>query len=169
MTCAAPVQEVKHVPLGQMRLSHNGATPLGTRALGSCVAVAMRDATRHVPGLAHCILPLSQLDTAMAQVEPCTFTDTGISALRDALLQAGARMENLQALLAGGASLLGDQSTLRMGARNLDVARMLLEQFDIPLLGESAGGSLPRSVAFHGAEGWMAVYCAGAMCRLECT
>lgn len=153
------------VPMGQMRVTSTGEV-LGTRALGSCVAVILRDEKAKAAGLAHCMLPLSQIDATTAEVEPCTFTDSGIAALREALLKAGARPDQLRAALVGGASLLGDAPALAMGKRNLQVARMLLEQFDIEVAGEAAGGNLPRSLSFDSASGCVDVFCAGRYERL---
>ncbi|MFM1919313.1 MAG: hypothetical protein RLZZ303_947 [Candidatus Hydrogenedentota bacterium] len=149
------------VPMGQMRIASGGLELLGTRALGSCIAVALRDGGGRASGLAHCMLPLSQIDAASATVEPCTFTDSGIAALRDALLTEGAAPAGIKALLVGGACLLGDASTPPMGKRNVQVARMLLEQFEIEVIGEAVGGTLPRSLWFNAATGAAEVFCAG--------
>ncbi len=153
--------------MAQMRLWERGSGLLGTRSLGSCIAVMMRDTEGRHGGLAHCMLPLSQLDRGMAELEPCTFTDSGIAILRDALLQQGANPLELQAYVVGGASLLGDAPALRMGPRNVQVAHLLLDQFEIPIVGEDVGGQLPRSVWFNPAAGWVDVFCTGQTERLE--
>lgn len=152
--------------MGQMRLLAADGGLLGTRALGSCLAVAMRDDTGRRAGLAHCMLPLSQIDATASQAEPCTFTDSGIAALRDALLQAGAKPGSLQAFLVGGGCLLGASPALQMGKRNIQVARMLLEQFEITVLGEAVGGNLPRSLWFDAVQAQVEVFCAGKSERL---
>ncbi len=159
----------KLVPMAQMRLWERSTGLLGTRSLGSCVAIMVRDHAGRHGGLAHCMLPLSQLDVAMADIEPCTFTDSGIAALRDALLRQGAGAATLVAYVVGGACLLGDAPAMRMGPRNVQVAHMLLDQFEIPIVGEDVGGQLPRSVWFNPAAGWVDVFCAGQTARLEGT
>lgn len=153
--------------MAQMRLWNQGSGLLGTRSLGSCLAVMIRDRKGRLGGLAHCMLPLSQLDAGVAEIEPCTFTDSGIAALRDALLREGAKPDALEAYMAGGASLLGDAPAMRMGSRNVQVAHMLLDQFEIPVRAEDVGGQLPRSVWFNPAAGWVDVFCAGLTARLE--
>lgn len=166
---ASPATEVagQLVPMAQMRLWNQGSGLLGTRSLGSCVAVMIRESSGRRGGLAHCMLPLSQLDSGVAQIEPCTFTDSGIAALRDALLREGAHAGALEAFMVGGASLLGDTPSMRMGPRNVQVAQMLLDQFEIRVKGEDVGGQLPRSVWFNPAAGWVDVFCAGQTARLE--
>jgi chemotaxis protein CheD len=155
------------VPMGQMRLWEHGGGLLGTRALGSCVAIMLRDKAGRAAGLAHCMLPLSQIDKGVANIEPCTFADSGIATLRDAVLNAGVAPDALEALVVGGAALLGDADSMNMGKRNVQVAHMLLEQFAVQIVGECTGGQLPRSVWFDPAEGWVDVFCAGHTERLK--
>jgi chemotaxis protein CheD len=154
-------------PMGQMSLYSRTGERLCTRALGSCVAVMLRDIHGRAGGLAHCMLPLSQLDADCARKEPCTFTDSGIACLRNALIAGPVPCLELQAFIVGGACLLGTITGAQMGQRNVAVARMLLDQLEIPLAGERVGGQMPRSVIFAPEEGWVEIFCAGETERVD--
>jgi len=152
------------VPMAEYRIAAEGGVRLATVGLGSCVAVCLLDAARGVAGMLHAMLPLSQADPDAAKEQPAMFADTGIIHLRQAMLGAGARAQELQAWLIGGAQVLTlDESAgpFRMGQRNAAVARVLLAELEIALAGEDTGGRFARSVEFDVAAGLLRIRTAG--------
>jgi chemotaxis protein CheD len=128
---------------------------LVTLGLGSCVGIALYDATVKVGGLAHVLLPSPSLGRKAAD-QPAKFPQTAIPALLTEMGQLGADRRRLTARLIGGASMftnLAPPGSIQMGERNLVASREVLNAHGIPITGESVGGDFGRSVRFVVGEG----------------
>jgi chemotaxis protein CheD len=128
---------------------------LVTLGLGSCVGIALYDATVKVGGLAHVLLPSPSLGRKTVD-QPAKFPQTAIPALLAEMSQLGADRRRLTARLVGGASMFGNLAppgSIQMGERNLVASREVLNAHGIPITGESVGGDFGRSVRFIVAEG----------------
>jgi chemotaxis protein CheD len=95
------------------------------------------------------MLPLSKIDTDKAKATPEMFTDTGVPALIEAVLEMGGRMSRLVVKVACGASPLDDKGLFRIGERNYTVFRKILWKNNILIAGEDVGGTKARTVFFH--------------------
>lgn len=118
-----------------------------TTILGSCVAACMRDAQAGVGGMNHFLLP-GELDHSGEDLE------RGVHAMElliNALLQAGARRDRLEAKLFGGARMMKNLSDI--GAKNAAFAADFLKQEGIPCHGGSLGGETARRIRFWPATG----------------
>jgi chemotaxis protein CheD len=114
---------------------------LSTSGLGSCVAVAIYEPDGP-GGLLHAMLPYA--DTVPgACAAKCV--DTGVRALRDELLAAGADEAELVAKLVGGSAML-DLTGPAIGDRNVVAARETLAAHSIPVHAEDVGGKRGRSI-----------------------
>jgi chemotaxis protein CheD len=122
--------------------------------LGSCVAVVLYDARVRIGGLAHVMLPHPLSARRPAPVG--RFASTAIKQLIDDMEQAGAARRRLYARLVGGAAMfeavLNDDGP-SLGQRNIEAARLVLQQAGIPVQGEEVGGNHGRTVHFHVADG----------------
>lgn len=120
-------------------------TRLVTTGLGSCVAVGMTDGDT-AAGLLHAMLPTAE-DRSVDN--PAKYADTGVRALRTALLAAGADRADLVAKIAGGSRMIsfreGEQS---IGDRNVVAVRSALAEVGVTLGAEDVGGEVGRSVRF---------------------
>jgi chemotaxis protein CheD len=126
-----------------------------TLGLGSCVGIALYDATARAGGLAHVLLPSPSLGRKSAD-QPAKFPQTAIPALLAEMAQLGADRRRLTARLVGGASMfanLAPPGSIQMGERNLVASREVLNAHGIPITGESVGGDFGRSVRFVVGEG----------------
>jgi len=125
-------------------------------ALGSCVAIALHDASVGVGGLAHVLLPSS---VGYRGGRPAKFVDTAVTHLLDEMAALGAG-RTIVAKLAGGASmfatLLGGGG-VNVGARNVEAARRALADAGVPIVGEDVGGEHGRTVALQIRSGRLAV------------
>jgi chemotaxis protein CheD len=137
------------VGVSDMKASADPEDTLITYSLGSCVGVALFDPANGVGGLLHCMLPLSRLDPAKADLNPCMFVDTGVAALMEALLDKGARRGSLFAKVAGGSKIMDEDGIFDIGLRNCAVLRKLLRKNNIPVSGEDVGGTVPRTMRLH--------------------
>src|SRR5690625_252198 len=75
-----------------------------TSGLGSCVGVVVYDLLKKVAGLAHIMLPDSNL-TRQENFNKYKYANTAIDILIDKLIQQGARKFNLKAKIVGGAQM----------------------------------------------------------------
>jgi len=132
-----------------MRTSDNRDDILVAPSLGSCLGVALYDPKLCMGGMLHCLLPSASIDPDRAAANPCTFTDTGMVALFQALLDMGADKRRLQATVAGAAQLLGGNNALAIGERNYVVLRRLLWEEGITVAAEETGGTVARTLFLH--------------------
>lgn len=132
------------VGVGDLAVVDDGAT-LTTSGLGSCIAVAMADQRAGVRGLLHAMLP-SAARSRPAAPRPGKYVDTGIDALVNELVDAGAASARLDARLVGGAELL--DLTAAVGPQNVERARERLTAASIPIVASDVGADVGRTVRF---------------------
>lgn len=137
------------VGISEMAVSKNRGDILVTYSLGSCIGLSLYDPEVGVGGLIHCMLPLSRIDPEKAKANPPMFTDTGVPALLQALLNLGASRKRLVAKVAGAASPLDDNGVFKIGERNYVVLRKVLWKNEILIAAEDCGGTVARTMALH--------------------
>ncbi|MDP2181544.1 MAG: chemotaxis protein CheD [Actinomycetota bacterium] len=121
---------------------------LMTPALGSCVGVALYDATLRQGGLAHIMLPMP-LDSGLVASED-RFASNAIPRLVSMLSEAGSPRRRLMAKLAGGAAMFRTDSALaQIGERNVAEVRRQLKLLNILVIAEDTGESHARTVELH--------------------
>ncbi|MGH7475427.1 MAG: chemotaxis protein CheD [Longimicrobiales bacterium] len=145
-----------HVRVGELRVVDQGAT-LFTPGIGSCVAVALRDRTAPIGGLAHALLPEPR--TAAEPERAGRYVTTAVRATIERLEGAGVDPARLVAWIAGGATMFRGLagSGPSIGDRNVAAARATLTAAGIPILGEAVGGEFGRSLQFDVAAGTVRV------------
>lgn len=148
--------------LGEMAASRDPEDVLVCYGLGSCMGVALVDPVARVGGMAHVVLPSSEL--ARGALQPGRFADTAIPALVDSVLELGANRGRLVAKIAGGARVLNaiaPGSRLDIGIRNVEAVRQVLAAARIPLAAEDTGGNYGRTVQLLVATGQVRVSTVG--------
>lgn len=129
-----------------------GAGIIKTIGLGSCVGVAIYDAVSQVAGLAHVMLPHSNIAREKV-INYAKYADTAIPYLLEKMYNEGANHDRLKAKLAGGAQMFTyndtNHDTMRIGARNIEAVKAMLQRFNIPISGEDTGGNYGRTIEFH--------------------
>ena len=115
---------------------------LVTTVLGSCIAVCLIDKINKVAGINHFMLPLWNGE-GLASAKYGNIANEKL--LRE-MLGLGARRENLEAKLFGGANQ--SNFSMQIGARNTETARQFLENEQIPVVAESTLGQLGRKIIF---------------------
>ena len=115
--------------------------------LGSCVAVCLWDDEARIGGMAHFVLPVGSAPAAAGH----RFGSVAIEKLVADLARKGAESDRLRAKVFGGASVLGHKKSDReaLGAKNVEVARRILEKLGIPVAAEDVGGKKGRKIIFH--------------------
>lgn len=113
--------------------------------LGSCVAICLWDPVAKIGGINHYMLPnWNGNDLASPK-----YGNIAIEKLIERMVQLGSRRENLQAKIFGGGDLIAtDRSAMLIGERNIRVARIMLEEKNIPVVASSTGGRKGRKILF---------------------
>lgn len=125
-----------------------------TLGLGSCIGIAIRDTKKQIGGLVHIMLPDSSKISQNSNVNK--FADTGITCMVEEMIKCGARKENMVAKLAGGAQMfmfMESVNVTKIGDRNLEASREVLERLGIPILATDCGGDYGRTVKFYPKSG----------------
>jgi len=133
---------------------------LAALGLGSCVAVAIRDRARRLGALAHIMLP-RQADGRRREGENMNkYADIAVAEAVRSLESAGCRRADLEAKIAGGASIfdLGRGTECGdIGARNVEAVVRALQAERVRLLASDVGGREGRTVEFSPHSGELAV------------
>ncbi len=154
------------VGISDMKVTSDPNEVLVTYSLSSCIGLSMYDPVSGVGGMVHCMLPLSKIDPKKAQENPYMFTDTGVSALLQAMFDKGATRKNIVAKVAGAATLLDEKGLFRIGERNYTVMRKILWKNNILIKSEDVGGNTPRSLFLYMKDGRNSVKSGGKVVDL---
>ncbi len=114
--------------------------------LGSCVAICIWDKRLKIGGMNHYMLPnWNGNDLASPK-----YGNIAIDKLVNKLLVLGSRKEDLIAKVFGGGDMLEgkQESSYLIGERNIRVARLILEEKNIPVVASSTGGKRGRKILF---------------------
>ncbi|MFH5183193.1 chemotaxis protein CheD [Paenibacillus sp. TAB 01] len=123
---------------------------LKTTGLGSCVGLTLYDSKAKVAGMAHVMLPNSEI-AREGSLNIAKYADTAIPELVRRMESLGAFVRRMEAKMAGGAQMFafaGNSDTMRIGPRNVESCKDMLERYGIPLRAEDTGGSYGRTVEF---------------------
>lgn len=134
-----------------------GDTVIATLGLGSCVAIAVHDATAGVGGLAHVLLPSESMSRDRSN--RAKFPSTAVPLLIAEMRKLGAAGP-FTAKLVGGASMfraLLPDGGVNMGERNVESSRRALVVAGIPIVAQDTGGGYGRSVFLHVRDGRVVV------------
>jgi chemotaxis protein CheD len=132
---------------------------LKTTGLGSCVGLTLYDPRAGVAGMAHIMLPTSDI-AREGQINMAKYADTAVPLMIEKMNGLGAEVRRMQAKMAGGAQMFAfsnSNDTLRIGPRNVDSCKELLEHYKIPLISEDTGGNFGRTIEFHSETGVLCV------------
>ena len=131
-----------------------GEAVLTALALGSSISVCLYDGKRRIGGLVHAILPEDD-GTYDKRNNRIYSVGTAIEALYAGLLEHGAEAGNICAKLAGGARIFSFLSGKQedIGRRNVEQARVKLQELGVPVLAEDTGENYGRTVYFHLSDG----------------
>ncbi len=119
---------------------------LRTLGLGSCVGITLYDELTKVGGMAHIMLPVSNVDK---EVNPAKYADTGIPYLLEMVLSLGAAKPRLKAKIAGGAQMFANAhglEVIRVGPRNVEAVQEALGKLNIPIVASAVGGNFGRTI-----------------------
>jgi chemotaxis protein CheD len=131
---------------------------IATIGLGSCVAIILYDATAHVGGMAHVLLPNEAMSRDRSN--PAKFPSTAVPLLLSEMRLLGAKPERVRAKIVGGASMFGNlipAGGINIGERNIAAVRTVLSEVKVPIVAEDVGSDHGRSVFLHLDDGHVEV------------
>ncbi|WP_027084326.1 chemotaxis protein CheD [Cohnella panacarvi] len=132
-----------------------GGAIIRTTGLGSCVGLTLYDAQLKLGGMAHIMLPSSEI-AREGQLNIAKYADTAVPELIEQLKRKGASIGRLVAKMAGGAQMFAfanGSDSMRIGPRNVEATKLALTQLGIPLIGEDTGGNYGRTVELDSGTG----------------
>ena len=160
-----------------------GPNNLITSGVGSCLIVTLYDPKHQIGALAHTMLPLSPTQSTKhnaklpgslsceslpgqqaclvagqvsAKVKNTIYIDVAIDEMLQRMLIQGAKREDLEAKIIGGANMFPSFDS-NIGKDNVLSAREELKKKGIRIVGECVGGSQGRSVEFSPTTGVVTV------------
>lgn len=142
------------VGMADLNVAHQFGV-LKTTGLGSCVGVTLYDSRSKVAGMAHVMLPSSEI-AREGSLNIAKYADTAIPELISRMEKLGANISKLEAKLAGGAQMFafaGNNDTMRIGPRNVESCKEMLNRYKIPILAEDTGANYGRTIEFFSATG----------------
>lgn len=119
--------------------------------LGSCVGVALYESTKKIGGLAHIMLPDSDL-SSKKDFNPGKFADTAIEMLIQDMVSIGVDPKRLTGKIAGGAQMFqikSDNPIMQIGRRNVEAVKSKLATLNIGIISEDVEGNYGRTIEFN--------------------
>lgn len=154
------------VGISEFKVSEDVNDTLITYSLGSCLGLVLYDPIARIGGMVHCLLPLSKTDSEKAKQNPAMFTDTGVLALLNAVLKAGADKHRLLVKAAGCSCTMDKNGRFKVGDRNLAVLRKILWKNNMMIDGEDVGGTKPRTLRLCISNGETTISTSGVVTKL---
>ena len=139
-----------------------------TLGLGSCVGVVLYDSFTKVGGLAHIMLPDSNL-SSKKDYNPGKFADTAIDALMQEMSKLGASERHIISKIAGGAQMFqikSENNIMQIGKRNVEAVRTKLSKVNIKIVAEDVEGNYGRTIEFFCESGELTVKTIGHGIRI---
>lgn len=118
--------------------------------LGSCVAVCLIDFKLKIGGINHFMLPLWN---GQGLASP-RYGNIAIKKLVDKMERLGSKRIDIKAKIFGGAEVLQSENvSFNIGKRNIELAKSVLEEYNIPIISSSLGGKYGRKILFNSNTG----------------
>ncbi|SDU03592.1 HDOD domain-containing protein [Desulfobacula phenolica] len=146
-------QKIEHISAGQFKVGKEQSS-IYKAYLGTCLGVALYDASTQVGGMIHILLP--EPTGIASAVFSEKYASTGVPLLINHLIKLGAKPENLEATIAGGA-LIGPVTqqdiNLDIGGRSMDIAVSILRSYKIKTIKSETGGFFTCTLELNMATG----------------
>lgn len=144
------------IKVGMADLNVTQATGiLKTTGLGSCVGVTLFDPKTKIAGMAHVMLPSSDI-AKEGSLNIAKYADTALPDMIARMEKLGAAISRMEAKMAGGAQMFAfsnNNDTMRIGPRNVESCKEMLSRYKIPIRAEDTGGNYGRTIEFDCSTG----------------
>lgn len=146
------------VGMADLNVAHQKGI-LKTTGLGSCVGVTLWDARAKVAGMAHVMLPSSDI-AKEGNMNIAKYADTALPDMIGKMEKLGAVVSRMEAKMAGGAQMFAfsnNSDTMRIGPRNVESCKEILNRYRIPIRAEDTGANYGRTIEFDCATGILVI------------
>lgn len=117
--------------------------------LGSCISACIRDTKLGIGGMNHFMLPVSaSADKDSPISESMRYGSYAMEVLINQLIRNGARRDNLEAKIFGGANVIKSFTSSNVGERNAKFVKEFLDNEGIKVVGEDLLDVYPRKVYY---------------------
>ncbi|MGE5631528.1 MAG: chemotaxis protein CheD [Caulobacteraceae bacterium] len=141
------------IGIGEYVISGNPEDKIITYTLASCVAVTAYSCFRKVAGMVHIILPFPSENREIG-LGPCHYAITGIPLMINRMCsEYGCVKSELSVKLFGGADSIKEDDIFRLGFKNIETAKMVLENMELTIAASETGGQLSRTLEMDVATG----------------
>lgn len=114
--------------------------------LGSCVAVCIHDKVKNIGGINHYMLPLWN----GRDLPSPKYGNIAIEKLIDKMVSLGSEKKNLEAKIFGGGDVIKVENKMfNIGIRNIEIAKKILSEQEIPVINQSTGTNSGRKILFN--------------------
>ncbi|MCR9249551.1 MAG: chemotaxis protein CheD [bacterium] len=120
---------------------------LVTTVLGSCISVCLYDTEKKIGGINHFMLPFWNGE-GLASAK---YGNIAMEKLVKEMELIGARKHSMIAKIFGGANQAN--FTMKIGERNIEIAKKYLDQYGISIVAQSVDGTLGRKILFDTGTG----------------
>ncbi|WP_127531909.1 chemotaxis protein CheD [Paenibacillus kobensis] len=142
------------VGMADLNIATDGAL-IRTTGLGSCVGVTLYDSVAGIAGMAHVMLPSSEI-AKESSFNTAKYADSAVPALIARMEEAGASVKRMVAKMAGGAQMFAfatQSDTMRIGPRNVESCKLALSLVSIPICSEDTGANYGRTIELDSRTG----------------
>lgn len=142
-----------NIKVSEIFVSNKGLL-VETGGVGSCIVVCLFDKEAKIGAMSHSMLPTgkkyAKTDIEIAMSKPGKYVDSAIRNMVKEIEALGGKRDRIKAKIAGGAEMFSYLSNahINIGKENVQIARDTLKELNIPIAGESIGGSAGRVVGF---------------------
>lgn len=127
--------------------------------LGSCISVCMRDVQAGIGGMNHFLLPGGEAgrvhEEIVGRAKCARYGIHAMEMLIRQLLRHGARKENLEIKVTGGAKIISGNGDV--GEHNIAFIHEYMQVHGLDIVAEDVAGSLPRKVLYFPDSGKLMV------------
>lgn len=146
------------VSIGTMDIPESAGIDLSAYSVGSSGVIALYDETVPAGGILYYMLPDSSLSPERAATQPSIFADTGINLFIESFIERHhSKKENIRVFLAGGATVHTDDDAFKIGKKNIERARSIIEEQGLTITAEETGNPSNRTIKFQTATGTITV------------
>ena len=142
-------ENIIEVTMGDMKIA-SAPQRLITRALGSCLGITFYNPAKKTGAMAHPMLP--DIDKARMKSNPSRYVNSVIKKTIEDLEKAGSFKSNLEIKLFGGAhmfSFIASDSLLNVGEKNIEIARLVINELGLKILVDEVGGTFGRTIELN--------------------
>ncbi len=133
---------------GHFHITASPTEVIGT-LLGSCVAACVRDSVTGLGGLNHFLLPAPKDEIDNNSDAATRYGDAAMNALIGGLIRRGARRENLEIKVFGGANLFPVSHGQTVGDSNQKFICEFIKNEGLKLVTQHLGGNNGRRIFYH--------------------